>query len=116
MFESQRRDSRVPANLLLYVEQKDQNGQMRMNTVGQVLNISEGGLLAQVHYPVDETLQLGLTLALGAECIELRPRLTRLKSLTPNCYQIAIQIDRRARKIRRKIAAFIENRAPAQAA
>jgi hypothetical protein len=28
---------------------------MRMNTVGQVLNISEGGLLAQVHYPVDET-------------------------------------------------------------
>jgi hypothetical protein len=24
MFESQRRDSRVPANLLLYVEQKDQ--------------------------------------------------------------------------------------------
>lgn len=110
MHEKPRRHRRVEASLLLYVEQLDGQGRMRMNTVGQVLNLSEGGLLAEVCCPVEPGLEPSLLLALGGECLELRTRLARTERMTPSRYRLAFQLDRRARRARMKIAEFVQAR------
>jgi len=110
MDEKQRRHQRIQASLLMYVEQTDNQGRMRMNTVGQVLNISEGGILAEMNCPMDLELESAIVVALGADCLELRPRLARMERLTPHRYRVAFQIDHRARKARTRIAEFVQRR------
>jgi hypothetical protein len=110
MNEKPRRHRRIETNLLLYVEQTDAQGRMRMNTVGHVLNLSEGGLLAEMSCPVEMDFESAVVVALGAECVEIRPRLARMERVAPNCFRVAFQFDRRARKARSRIAKFIAHR------
>jgi hypothetical protein len=114
--QTQRRHARVETNLLVYFEQRDPAGQMRFNTVGHVLNLSESGLLAEVSCPIEPEMDSEVTLALGADCIELRTRLARFERITSSCYHVALQIDRRSRRVRSRLAQFLCQKASGQAA
>lgn len=112
-FEQQRRHTRIDANLLMYFEQRDQKGRMRLNTVGHVLNLSEGGLLAELSCEIEPDLDTEVVLALGADCLGFRTRLARLERISPHCFHLALKIDRRSSRVRSRIAQYVGQKSAA---
>ncbi len=109
-FKVERAYPRADTELLVYLEQQDAERGVCYQTMGKVLNLSEGGLLVELQGPVYPGVSSFVTLALGPECVEVRAKLYRMRKAGRQ-YHAVFRIDQRFRRARAKIANYVQAKA-----
>ncbi len=59
--------------------------------IGKTLNISEGGILLETHFPIETDQLLNLTLALGDDIFEIKGRVIHSQKKDNGKYQNGVQ-------------------------
>lgn len=103
MVGEKRKHQRIASLNLLHIEvYKDDN--LIKQGAGRTLNISEAGILLEIHFPIDaENVVIQLTIGLKEDLLEIKGKSVRYLQTENGKYEIGIVFDEITNKITDKI-------------
>ena len=105
MTEDQRRALRIDSLNLLYVGIYDDDDKIVKHAMGRTLNVSESGILLEMHFPIEANPLVLLSIALEEDLIQIKGEVVYSKPGQEEKYEIGIkflEIDDDAQKILNK--------------
>ena len=90
----------------------DENGNPVKQGMGRTLNISEGGILLELHFPVDPQYIMFFTINLEDEIMDLKGRVIYNKKREDEKYETGIQfieIDESKKQILKQFAVMLKD-------
>jgi hypothetical protein len=102
-----RKHLRVELDLPLLLTQRDPAGRIVLHTTGQVLNLSEGGLLALVREPVLPDGPVWIDLHIEAERLRFEALQLRATALGSGWHEAAVAFRPLPRAVAARIAGYV---------
>lgn len=90
MTDDKRRAVRVDSLNLLYVGIYE-NDELIKHAMGRTLNVSESGILLEMHFPIDKRQSVSISLALEEDLVNLNGMVVYTRPGEDNKYEIGIQ-------------------------
>jgi hypothetical protein len=107
-----RKHPRISTELAVQLEQTNPTGLMRFYLTGRSLNISRGGLLAEVQTPLLPCQTIGVEVQLDSERLMLWTRQVRSLRVGPHCHQIALEFDERCEAALARLQQLVDGKTP----
>lgn len=86
----------------------DENNQIIKQGMGRTLNVSESGILLEIHFPIDEKHTVKLTLGLEEDLVEITGRPVHSRINDDGKYEVGIEFLKTNEKACKLLKQFID--------
>lgn len=104
MENEKRRFPRVCATHLVYIEQRNEEQELALQTHGRTIDLGLSGMLLECHLPHVRSGPLSLTLAGREQLVECRGHSLRCERLTADRWVIAVELEEPPRNYLRHLS------------
>ena len=108
--QEKRKHSRIDSLNLLNYAYADESGDGSIQGMGRTLNVSESGILLEMHTPINTNDVISLTIGLEEDMVGIKGRVVYTKENAKKMYESGIEffdVDEKAKEtLKRYIAAF----------
>ncbi len=105
--EEKRKHARIDSLNLSYFC-LDENNQIIKQGMGRTLNVSESGILLEIHFPIDEKHTITLTLGLEEDLVEITGRPVHSRTNQDGKHEVGIEFLETNKKARAVLKQFID--------
>jgi hypothetical protein len=102
-----RKHQRIELHLPVLLTQRDPGGRIVLHTTGQVLNLSEGGLLALVREPSLPDGPIWVDLHIEAERLRFEALQLRASRLGTGWHEVAVEFQPLPRPVAARVAGYV---------